>query len=470
MRSQVPLTDSSRPHRLEVLRLALTFKRGLRIRPVDTAPLLEGVVASAPPPVVYVPLIQHRGAPAEPIVAVGDVVLKGQKIADSEAAVTAPLHAPVSGRVRGVEEIVPHPSGGTCAAIVIDNDFRDQLHPSVVPFGVAEDQLTPEQVISIAREAGIAGMGGAGFPLSVKLSGARGKLKRLLLNGCECEPLISSDDRLMALHPEAVVGGARLMARAVGLPGATICIEDDKPAAIAAIAAEIEGDDNIDLAVLEAKYPQGGERLVISVVDGFEMPRGKLPADCGYLVANVDTAATLYRAYTTGLPSISRYVTVTGSIVPQPTVFEAPLGTPFSHLIAQCGEPTQPCAKLISGGPMMGTAQYSAQVPTTKTVSCILLMGDGEAEALRMTNCIHCGKCMRGCPMRLTPCYLNYYSDARDLDTLEELNLDNCIECGVCVYNCPARLPMLQKFKLMKLELAKRRRELQQKQRGMQKT
>ena len=449
--------------------MALTFKGGVHPKAILYSPYPQEVLVPAPPPVLYIPLIQHRGAAAEPLVAPGDLVLRGQKLADVDTAVTAPVHAPVSGTVRAIEEVA-HPSGGTCMSFVLDNDFENTLHPSVVPCSTPVEELTAEQIIAIAREAGIVGMGGAGFPLHTKLKGAQGNLTRLLLNGCECEPMISSDHRTMVLYADEVVGGARLLARSVGLPGATICIENNKADAIQAIADAIGEATDIDLVEVETKYPQGGERVLISAVAGFELPRGKLPTDCGYMVSNVATAAALYHAYKTGLPSVSRLVTVTGSIVPHPCVMEVPVGTPFSHLIAQCGELKEPFAKLVSGGPMMGIAQYTAEVPVIKTVSCVLLMSAAEAAAQRRTNCIHCGKCMRGCPMRLTPCYLNYYSDARDLDTLEELNLDNCIECGVCNYNCPARLPMLQKFKLMKVELAKRRRELIEKQRGMQRS
>ncbi|NLT58586.1 MAG: electron transport complex subunit RsxC [Clostridiales bacterium] len=443
--------------------MAITFKGGVRIKPAK-APFLSGIAPLPPPEQLILPLLQHKGAPAKPLVLVGDHVRVGQKIADSEAAISAPVHAPVSGRVLAIEER-PHPAASACIAIVLENDFQTAPCPGLEPAGNLES-LSPEQIVHLAREAGIVGLGGAGFPLHAKLQGAIGRVKTLLINGCECEPLISSDRRMMTERPGDVVGGARLIGQALGHPRIVIGVEDNKPDAIEALQKEVGGAADVEVLPLRTKYPQGGERVMVKAVCGDELPLGKLPADCGYLIVNVSTAAALFEAATTGRPLTSRYITVAGSMLEAARVVEAPIGTPIAHLLAHCGPLREAPRKIVLGGPMMGVAQHTLDTPIIKTSSALLLYTEREAEALRGTSCIHCGKCMQGCPMRLSPCYLNIYADSRDYAMLEKFDLGNCIECGVCSYNCPARLPLLQKFRLMKAELAANKRALAEKREG----
>ena len=308
-------------------------------------------------------------------------------------------------------------------------------------------------------------MGGAGFPLYAKLKDAAGQVETVILNGCECEPLLQSDHTTMIYEADSVVQGGLLLARAVDAPRIIIAVEDDKPRAAQALQQAAAPYDNVEVRVLPVRYPQGGEKMLIKALLGKEVPPGKLPIALGLVVSNVESAAALYRACRSHLPLISRNVTVAGSVVARPGVLSVRLGTPFEALMEHCGL-TAPYAKLLSGGPMMGKAQHTAKVPVIKTVSGLVLLSEREARSQRSTNCIRCGKCMQACPMLLSPCYLNFYSDLGNLAELERLNIDNCIECGVCSYSCPAKLPLVQKFRLSKLELSKQRRAAKERKEG----
>lgn len=444
---------------------AVKMKGGIVPRIEGIIPVTRDATTLSPPERLYVPLIQHIGKATLPLVEVGEYVQKGQVIGDVDALVTAPVHAPVSGRVIAIEER-PHPSGSTCDTVVIENDFAERLHPSIVQGASKTDELAGSQIHVIARKAGISGMGGAGFPLHTKIAGAAGKVKMLLINGCECEPVESNDDILMSMFPHRVVEGARLLYRAVGLHDATICVEEDKGQAIQALTGYIGNADDIRLLVLPTLYPQGCERMIIKAADNYEVPRSCYPIDRGYMVNNVSTVAALYDACKEGMPLVERFVTVTGSIVQTPAVYSVRIGTPFSHLISRCGILTDSVAKIVSGGSMMGIAQFSQEAPVIKTVTCLLLMSEAEARLDRSTNCIRCGRCTRVCPMRLNPCLLNFYADAKNYEELEAQCVDSCVECGSCSYCCPARLPLLQKIKLMKFELTKHRQSIRMRQRG----
>ena len=416
------------------------------------------------PDILYYPLIQHRGAAAEPLVKVGEQVCLGQKIADSPAGLTSPVHASVSGMVRAIEPW-DHPDGGKCDTIVVENDRLDRKDPALEAEPRDVELLDEQQIVEIAREAGIVGMGGAGFPLYAKLKDAAGQVETVILNGCECEPLLQSDHTTMIYEADSVVQGGLLLARAVDAPRILIAVEDDKPRAAQALQQAAAPYDNVEVRVLPVRYPQGGEKMLIKALLGKEVPPGKLPIALGLVVSNVESAAALYRACRSHLPLISRNVTVAGSVVARPGVLSVRLGTPFEALMEHCGL-TAPYAKLLSGGPMMGKAQHTAKVPVIKTVSGLVLRSEREARSQRSTNCIRCGKCMQACPMLLSPCYLNFYSDLGNLAELERLNIDNCIECGVCSYSCPAKLPLVQKFRLSKLELSKQRRAAKERKEG----
>ena len=416
------------------------------------------------PDLLFYPLIQHRGAAAEPLVSVGDQVCMGQKIADCDAAVTACIHASVSGVVRAIEEH-DHPDGGKCMTIVIENDHLDTPAESMKPSPKGLSEWTGEDIIAAARESGISGMGGAGFPLAAKLSGAVDQIDTVILNGCECEPLLQSDHATMRFSPKDVAAGGVLIARAVHAKNVVIAIESDKSDAAEALrgaCADFE-DVSVSVHILPARYPQGGERVLITAITGKEIPPGKLPASIGVLLCNVGSAAALYAFCAEGRPLISRNVTVAGSAVERPAVLNVRLGTPFETLLEHCGVQV-PYGKLISGGPMMGKAQYTAKVPVIKTVSGILVYSKKDSAIASQGNCIHCGRCVRACPMQLAPLYLNFYSDRNQLEDLERLHLDGCIECGVCTWSCPAGIPLVQKFRLGKMELAKQRRAAKMRQ------
>ena len=439
--------------------MADTFKGG--IHPDYQKSLTSSkIIETLPPPeTLYIPLSQHRGAPAEPIVAVGDTVFVGTKIADSAAAVTAPIHSSVSGTVKAIEPYY-HPSGAKTTCIIIENDGKDTPDPSIKPCDKPINQLTSDEIVAMAREAGLVGMGGAGFPLHFKISSSIkcGKAEALLINGAECEPYLSSDHRIMVERTEQVVEGARMIMRALGLSKVTICTESNKPDAVKALKVYIGDASDVDVKVFDTKYPQGSEKQMIQVAMGREVPTGKLPIDVGAVVTNVDSCGALYRAWKYGTPLYERVVTVTGKIVVEPKVLLCRIGTPFQYAIDYCSGLSVEPGKVIMGGPMMGQAQYTTEVPIIKTTSGILVLSKEEAQLPPSTNCIRCGKCLRTCPTRLLPCYLNMYSDMDNLEELDKLGIDNCIECGACTYVCPARLPLTQKFRLYKAKLGEARR------------
>ena len=444
--------------------MGMPFHGGIHPKVTGVFDIEEPAEMLPAPDILYYPLIQHRGAAAEPLVQVGDQVCLGQKIADSPAAITAPIHASVSGMVRAIEPW-DHPDGDKCEAIVVENDRLDTKDPALDSPPRETDALSAQDLIQIAREAGIVGMGGAGFPLYAKLKDAVGKVETIILNGCECEPLLQSDHTTMIYDAHSVVQGGRLLAKSVGAPCVIIAVEDDKPRAAQALREAVGEADDITVQTLPTRYPQGGEKMLIQALLGKEVPPGKLPIALGLIVCNVESAAALYRACKNHRPLISRNVTVAGSVVARPRVLNVRLGTPFQALIDHCGV-TAPYAKLLSGGPMMGKAQYTTSAPVIKTVSGLLLLSEQEVQGDRQTNCIRCGRCMRACPMLLSPCYLNFYCDLGNLAELERLNIDNCIECGVCTYSCPAKLPLVQKFRLSNLELGKQRRAARERKEG----
>ena len=404
------------------------------------------------PAQVVIPMSMHVGAPCKPIVAVGDEVTVGQKIGEI-AGLGAPIHASVSGKVVAVEPR-PHPGGDVMMSVVIDNDFKDTPHPSIVHRDNV-DALTSQEIIDIVKEAGITGMGGAGFPTHVKLSGAVGKADTIILNGAECEPYITADHRLMLERGEAVIGGARFIMKALGLKEATIGIEGNKLDAVEHLKSLLpNGDTSIHVETLKTRYPQGAEKQLIQRVTGREVPPGGLPADVGCTVFNVATAAAIYDAVTEGKPLTHRNVTITGGAIERPMNVNAPIGTPVEHLIKMAGGfKTQP-QRLLMGGPMMGNPQYDLTAPMFKGTNCILALTDAEA-AIQDTEqtCLRCGRCVNACPMHLMPLYMHMYAEKRAWHELEGYNIMDCMECGSCNYICPARIHLVQSFRMAKFEI-----------------
>lgn len=406
------------------------------IHPSGHKELSAGVTAPAVlrPKQVIVPMQQHIGAPCTPQVQVGQRVLRGQKIGDGEG-LCVPVHASVSGTVTAVEPR-PHVSGRQVTAVVIENDFQDAWIPAAPVEGADADEI-----LKCIREAGIAGMGGAAFPASVKALSAIGKADTLIANACECEPYITADDTLLRTNAEQVLRGLSLLRRVLQPEQTILAVEDNKQAAIDHLREKLPEFPEIRLEVLPTRYPQGAEKQLIFSVTGRQVPPGQLPVSVGCAVFNVSTCAAVYRAVALGQPVTERIVTVTGQAVRKPGNFLVPIGTPFRELIEAAGGLTEDAGRVICGGPMMGFAQSDLSVPVMKATNCVLCLSD-VSNVPEKPVCIRCGKCVGVCPMGLLPLYLyRYRGDAAQLGRLHGMD---CLECGCCAYTCPGRLPLVQ--------------------------
>lgn len=402
------------------------------------------LTAMALPAQVAVPLRQHIGAPCKPLVAVGETVCMGQKIGDGEG-LCVPVHAPVSGVVEAIEDR-PHPGGGTCPAIIIKNDFLDTPHHTLKPHANPE-QLAPAELVSILRESGLVGMGGAAFPTDIKSKTGMGYTGVLILNACECEPYITADDALLRARSGDVLRGLALLARILNPDQTVIGIEDNKPEAAAILRETLKDIPGVELRVLPTRYPQGAEKQLIQAVTGRQVPSGGLPKDVGCAVFNAATAFAAYRAVYEGMPLIERVVTVTGEGVKEPRNLIVRVGTSFQEVIDTAGGLGDDVWKVLSGGPMMGVAQGDLSVPVTKAVNAVLCLSSAQNGESAHPVCIRCGKCLEVCPMGLEPLYLYRYSNAGDVDALKRLHLTDCIECGCCAYACPGKVPLVQGFR-----------------------
>ena len=403
------------------------------------------------------PLSQHIGAPAKPIVAKGDRVLMGQKIAESGGFVSAPIYASVSGTVKTLEarRVV---TGDQVMSIVVENDGQYED----VGFRPREDakSLSREEIVDIIKEAGIVGMGGAGFPTHVKLSPKEPeKIDYVIANCAECEPYLTSDYRRMLEEPEKLVGGLRIALQL--FPNATgiLAVEDNKPDCVSLLRGLVKDDPKISVKALKTKYPQGGERQLIYATTGRRINSTMLPADVGCVVNNVDTIVAVYRAVMEGRPLIERIVTVTGDAVAVPQNFRVKIGTSYSQVLEAAGGFKSTPEKIICGGPMMGFGMFDLNVPTTKTSTALLALSKDEVSAMEPGPCINCGRCVEVCPGRVIPSRLADYAERFD----EEAFLANygmeCCECGCCSFVCPARRSLTQSIKSMrKMQLAKKKK------------
>jgi electron transport complex protein RnfC len=425
-----------------------------RKRPAADLPLRVMPV----PARLYVPLAQHIGAPAEPVVTVGDTVLAGELLAAASAAVSAPVHAPSSGRVVDLVDIVaPHPSGLTIPALVIETDGRDrwcERERAVDPF-----LLSPAEIGRRVAAAGVVGLGGAAFPAAVKLSGSRSAaVEALLVNGAECEPYLSCDDRLMRDRAAAIVDGAAIVRFAVGAARVIVGIEDNKPEALAAMRGAAAGDPSISVRAIPAHYPMGSERQLVKTLTGAEIPAGGRPADVGVVVHNVGTLLAIRAAIRDGTPLVSRVLTVAGGAIRAPGNVEVRIGTPLSELVAYCGGLLREPARVLLGGPMMGLRAPSLAVPVVKGTGGVLLLTADEVAQREPAPCLRCGRCVQACPVGLVPLEMARRVDAGDLDGAADWGLRDCLACGCCAYVCPAALPLVQSFQHAKGELAARAR------------
>lgn len=419
-------------------------------RPIATLPL---------PAELVLPLSQHIGAPAQPCVRVGERVLKGQMIAQSAGPVSAPLHAPTSGSISAIEERpVPHPSGLTAPCIILTTDGQDEWC-ELTPHDDS-DTLEPEQLRQIIRDAGIVGLGGAGFPAHIKLNpGARTAVNTLILNGAECEPYISCDDALMRSDPTGVISGARIMRHALQARCVVIAIEDNKPEAIAAIGHALAqlGERDIEVVTVPTRYPTGGEKQLITVITGKEVPTSGLPLDIGVVVHNIATAASVNRAVAFGEPLISRVITVTGEQVVTPQNFEVLLGTSIALLLEAAGGVKQQGNPLVMGGPMMGFPVSDTTLPMIKTSNCLLAKRPEPAAPTR--PCIRCGECARVCPVRLQPQQLYWHARGHEFEKAQDQMLFACIECGCCAWVCPSNIPLVHYYRFAKSTIWAQERE-----------
>lgn len=429
-----------------------------RDRPIQTV---------APAGELAILLGQHIGAPLESAVAKKQQVRAGEKIADAEAFVSAPVHSPVSGTVKEVG-LQPHPVLGRGPAVVIQPNQQEQLKKPVCKRFENDfdaSRYEPEAIKQAVREAGIIGMGGAGFPTHVKLEAKPDRpLETMLVNGCECEPYITCDERVMLEWTAQVLAGARLIARAAGCERIFVCIEDNKPECIDVFNRAAGGDGAIQVAAVKTKYPQGGERQLIKSVLGKDVPTGGIPPMIGVLVSNVATAAAVAEAMVLEAPLTHRVVTVTGKGVNQPGNFYVPVGMPVSDLIEHCGGLTDVAVRVVLGGPMMGFAIGDLSTPITKTTGAITVltadeMGPAKIEAVE-TPCIRCGRCLEACPAGINPTRIAHAVKHNMLDLAERYYISACIECGCCSYVCPANIELSGHIKTGKVLLARQKKKM----------
>ena len=435
----------------------LTFKGG--IHPYDGKALTKDSPAETYLPrgeMVY-PLSQHIGAPASPVVQKGDYVKRGQKIGEAGGFVSAPVHASVSGIVKGMEPRLG--ATGTMAnSIIIENDGKYE-ETEYVPARLEE--LTKEEILKRIQDGGVVGMGGAGFPTHVKLSPKMPeKIEYVLVNGAECEPYLTSNYRKMLDEPEEIVEGLSIMLALFENAKGYICIEDNKPDCIEKMKELVKDIPRMEVKELLTKYPQGGERTLIYATTGREINSSMLPADVGCVVDNVDTVAAIYRAVILGEPVIDKVITITGDGIKTPKNFKVCTGTDLAEVVEAAGGLKEGVSKVIAGGPMMGFAMYDLHVPCTKTTSACLCLKEDPVSKAKQTACINCGRCVNVCPGGVIPARLATFAEHGDMESFQKFDGMECCECGCCSYICPAKRPLTQSIKSMrKMVLASRKKK-----------
>ena len=393
------------------------------------------------PQTVVIPLSMHAGAPANPVVQVGDTVKVGQKIGESAAFISSNIHSSVSGTVIAIEPH-GHATRGECLSVVIQSDGKNTLHESVKP-NKDLDSLTPDEIVEIVREAGIVGMGGAGFPTSVKLKPPK-PVDTILLNGCECEPLLTADHRVLLEFADDVLYGLKAIIKTVGAQKGIIVIEDNKPDAIELMQSKVADCENIEVVVAKTKYPQGAEKMLIKRVMGRQVPRGGLPADVGCVVSNISTTKAIADAIQKGMPLVERVVTVTGEKLKKPGNYIVKIGTNTKELIDYCGGVTDEDVMFKAGGPMMGFVLSDVNVPIMKGSNGIIAIDTDRTQEM---PCIKCGRCMDVCPMELSPLYYAKYADEENWQGMKDKNVMDCLECRCCEYICSSKIPLVTKIK-----------------------
>jgi electron transport complex protein RnfC len=444
-----------------------TFKGGVHAPDRKELTRDKAIEVLPPPPRVTIPLHQHTGAPCEPLVKEGDSVALGQKIGESQSLVSAPVHASIAGKVTAIQPL-PHPAlPNPVLSVVIEAEAPSAGEamaaagasaPEVWPLDGGWESLAADEVKRRIREAGVVGMGGAAFPTHVKISPPAAKpVDTLIINGVECEPYLTNDHRLMLERGEEILAGARLLAKVLGVKRAMVGIEANKPDAIRHLSRLAGGPGSgVEVAGLKVKYPQGAEKQLIKALLGREVPSGGLPFDVGVVVQNVGTALAVYEAVARRKPLIERVLTVSGDGVSEPRNLQVRIGTSFARVLEACGlAELDGQAKVIMGGPMMGIAQYSLEVPVVKGTSGILVFREGRLE--KETACIKCGRCVEVCPMMLMPVRIADYAEKDNFAMCVEYGLKDCIECGACAYVCDTKRPIVHWVKYAKWNLARKK-------------
>lgn len=438
------------------------FNGGIRFSELHNE-AAQGSIATLPlPEQLVLPLKQHIGEAAVPCVNIGDKVLKGQLLAEAKDYISAAIHAPTSGTITAIEEReIPHPSGLRAPCLILSCDGHDQCverDPIENYYGMDKSHLR-----NLIREAGIVGLGGAAFPSAVKLNaGPSRKINTFLVNAAECEPYINCDDVLIRERADDIIQGIDIARYCLDVSQCIIGIEDSMPEAYAALNDAIAKADakDIQVVVVPTLYPTGGEKQLIKVITGLEVPKDGLPADIGIVSHNVGTLYAIARAILHNEPLVSRVVTVTGQGVHKPQNVEALFGTPLSHLVEHCGGYTDDVSRLLMGGHMMGFALHSDELPLVKAANCILAGTPDELpEPQSAQPCIRCGMCEQACPANLLPQQLYWYSKAKEFDKTREYGLFDCIECGCCSYVCPSKIPLVQYYRFAKTEIGNAERE-----------
>ena len=436
----------------------LTFKGG--VHPYDGKELSKDRPITPCPPkgdLIY-PLSQHIGAPALPVVKKGDRVLAGQKIAEAGGFVSGPVYASVSGIVKSIESHMT-PSGNKVDSIVVEDDG---MYEEAAPFPVKPlAEMGRAEMMQLIREAGVVGLGGAGFPTHVKLSPKEpDKIDTILVNCAECEPYLTSDYRLMMERPEKIIGGLQVILSIFDRAAGYLCIEDNKPEAIEILRKACENESRIQVKVLKTKYPQGAERMLIYAATGRKLNSSMLPADVGCIVDNCDTVCSIYDAVVLGRPLLSRVVTVSGDGVVSPGNFECKIGTNVNVILEAAGGLKEGPEKVIAGGPMMGVTMFDLDVPTVKTTSAITCFLHDDVKSSPVTACINCGRCVKACSEGLVPARLSQFAEKGDLESFEKWHGMECVGCGCCSYVCPAKRPLAQMIRnTRRIAMAERKKQ-----------
>lgn len=433
-----------------------TFRLG-GVHPQDNKLSASAPLAQLPlPKQVTIPIIQHIGAPAKVVVQRGDTVKVGQVIAQHEGFISSNIHASCSGRIGIIEEVMDS-TGFKHLAVNIRVKGDDWLETiDRTDTLVEEISLSRDEIVARVMDAGVVGMGGAGFPSHAKIKVPEGKtIDTLIINGVECEPYLTADHRLMLEKPSEIIVGIRILMKALGVSRAIIGIEDNKHDAIELFDEWLRGDKQIEVQPLEVQYPQGGEKQLIQAVLDREVPSGGLPADVGVIVHNVGTTFAIYEAVQKNKPLVERVITVTGKDVKQPSNLWVRIGTPVIELITAAGGLPESTGKVVSGGPMMGKAIADLEVPVAKGTSGILMIAQAETKRAEEYNCVHCGKCIEACPMGLEPYRLLLLSKAGQSEKSKRENVLDCIECGSCSFVCPSNRPILDYIRLSKTKVKK---------------